>query len=66
MAIVRFTHTIQRHVACPTIEVEGDRVRAFGSTMGNLWTIVDGGDSWTQLSSTLPPIYCVRLIVAAD
>jgi hypothetical protein len=33
---------------------------AFGSTTGNLWTSDDQGDRWRQLSSTLPPIYCVR------
>jgi hypothetical protein len=26
MATVRFTQNIQRHVSCPTIEVEGDQV----------------------------------------
>ena len=31
-----------------------------GSTTGNLWASGDGGDSWTTLSTTLPPIYAVR------
>jgi hypothetical protein len=33
---------------------------AFGSTTGNLWLSEDQGDHWRQLSSSLPPIYCVR------
>jgi hypothetical protein len=33
---------------------------AFGSTTGNLWLSEDQGDHWQQLSSSLPPIYCVR------
>jgi len=33
---------------------------AFGSTTGNLWLSEDQGDHWHQLSSSLPPIYCVR------
>lgn len=32
----------------------------FGSTTGNLFATADGGDSWTQVSGTLPPIYAVR------
>ena len=31
-----------------------------GSTSGGLWATSDGGDSWTTLSSTMPPIYAVR------
>ena len=27
MATVAFTHTLQRHVACPTVEVQGATVR---------------------------------------
>jgi hypothetical protein len=27
MATVAFTHTLQRHVACPTVEVQGTTVR---------------------------------------
>lgn len=33
---------------------------AFGSTTGSLWVSDDGGDSWTTLSTHLPPIYAVR------
>ena len=31
-----------------------------GSTSGGLWASGDGGDSWTTISATLPPIYAVR------
>ena len=33
---------------------------AFGSTTGNFWVSEDRGDSWTLVSSTLPPVYCVK------
>lgn len=35
---------------------------AFGSTTGNLWLSEDQGDHWLQVSSHLPPIYCVRFV----
>lgn len=41
------------------IDETGDRL-AFGSTTGSLWVTEDGGDSWQTLSTSLPPIYCVR------
>jgi hypothetical protein len=41
------------------IDETGDRL-AFGSTTGALWVSENGGDSWTELSSHLPPIYAVR------
>jgi len=31
-----------------------------GSTSGGLWATSDAGDSWTTISTTLPPIYAVR------
>jgi hypothetical protein len=37
-------------------------VLAFGSSTGGLWVSEDGGDAWQELSSHLPPIYCVRVI----
>ncbi|WP_373502801.1 WD40/YVTN/BNR-like repeat-containing protein [Aestuariivirga sp.] len=37
----------------------GDRL-AFGSTTGNLWVSEDQGDSWTTVSTTLPPVHAVR------
>ena len=36
------------------------RCLAMGSTSGGLWVSEDQGDSWTELSTTLPPIYAVR------
>jgi hypothetical protein len=41
------------------VDATGRRL-AMGSTTGNLWTSDDQGDSWTQVSGHLPPIYCVR------
>lgn len=41
------------------IDETGDRL-AFGSTTGNLWVSENQGDSWQQLSCTLPPIYAVK------
>jgi len=41
------------------IDETGDRL-AFGSTTGSLWISEDQGDSWTNVSSHLPPVYCVR------
>jgi len=40
------------------------RLLAMGSTTGNLWHSEDGGTRWAGLSSTLPPIYCVRIVEA--
>ena len=33
---------------------------AFGSTTGGLWVSEDAGDSWAEISHTLPPVYAVR------
>jgi hypothetical protein len=33
---------------------------AMGSTTGNVWVSENGGDSWSQVSSTLPQVYAVR------
>lgn len=40
------------------------RTLAFGSTTGSLWISEDQGDSFMQVSSQLPPIYCVRFLRA--
>jgi len=40
------------------VDETGERL-AFGSTTGNLWISEDGGESWDQVSGTLPPVYCV-------
>lgn len=43
------------------LDVDGSgAVLAFGSTTGALWVSEDGGDSWSELTAHLPPIYCVR------
>lgn len=41
------------------IDESGDRL-ALGSTTGSVWTTEDQGDHWTQVTSQLPPVYCVR------
>jgi len=43
------------------VDPTGDRL-AVGTTTGNLWLSEDGGDSWSTISSTLPPIYAVRWV----
>ncbi|NNE94167.1 MAG: exo-alpha-sialidase, partial [Verrucomicrobiales bacterium] len=35
-------------------------VLVMGSTTGGLWISENGGDSWTEISSHLPPVYVVR------
>ncbi len=42
------------------VDAEG-RGLAFGSTTGSLWASEDGGDRWQELSTRLPPVYCVRV-----
>jgi hypothetical protein len=39
---------------------ETGRELAFGTTTGSLWWSEDQGDHWQNLSTHLPPIYCVR------
>ena len=41
------------------VDASGERLM-FGSTTGSLWLSEDAGDSWTTLSSNLPPVYAVR------
>ena len=49
-------HLVYRH----GLAVSGDgRCMAMGSTTGSLWTSSDGGENWTTLSTSLPPIYAV-------
>lgn len=35
---------------------------AMASTTGNVWIGEGGGDSWTQLPASLPPVFCVRWV----
>jgi hypothetical protein len=48
---------VYRHALA--IDQTGDRL-AFGSTTGGLWVSESGGDDWTMVSHTLPPVYAVR------
>jgi photosystem II stability/assembly factor-like uncharacterized protein len=41
------------------IDATGDRL-VVGSTTGSLWVTENGGDSWSAVSSNLPPIYSAR------
>ena len=47
---------VYRHALA--VDPEG-RQLAFGSTTGGLWVSEDGGDRWTEISHTLPPVYAV-------
>jgi hypothetical protein len=48
---------VYRHALA--LDATGNRL-AFGSTTGGLWVSEDQGDSWTEVSHTLPPVYAVR------
>ncbi len=41
------------------VDETGNRL-AIGSTTGGLWVSEDQGDSWTRISTQLPPVFCVR------
>jgi hypothetical protein len=41
------------------VDASGE-VLAMGSTTGSLWVSTNGGDSWTTVSTHLPPIHAVR------
>lgn len=34
-----------------------------GTTTGQLWMGSDGGEEWTRLFDSLPPIHCVKAAV---
>jgi photosystem II stability/assembly factor-like uncharacterized protein len=48
---------VYRHAL--TIDETGNKL-AFGSTTGGLWVTEDGGESWQEVSHTLPPVHAVR------
>jgi len=50
---------VYRHALA--VDSTGDTL-TIGSTTGNMWTTADGGDSWQQITSTLPPIYSIRFV----
>ncbi|MDQ3739182.1 MAG: exo-alpha-sialidase [Actinomycetota bacterium] len=52
-------HLIYRHGL--DVDDTGERL-ALGSTTGSLWVSEDGGDHFTEVSSDLPPIACVRFV----
>ena len=35
----------------------------FGTTTGQLWVGRDGGEEWSRLFDSLPPIHCVKVAV---
>jgi hypothetical protein len=41
------------------VDSSGERL-AFGTTTGSLYVSEDQGESWQEVSTHLPPIYCVR------
>ncbi len=41
------------------IDETGDRL-AFGSTTGGVWVSEDQGESWQNVTYSLPPVYAVR------
>ena len=43
------------------VDETGERL-VFGSTTGSVWVSEDGGDSWQNVSSNLPPVYAVRFV----
>ena len=48
---------VYRHALA--LDATGDRL-AFGSTTGGLWVSENQGDSWSEITHTLPPVYAVR------
>lgn len=48
---------IFRH--CLVVDGAGDRL-AMGSSTGGVWISENGGDSWTEISTNLPQVYCMR------
>ncbi|MGE3642966.1 MAG: hypothetical protein AB7F96_03830 [Beijerinckiaceae bacterium] len=48
---------VYRHAL--TVDKTGERL-AMGSTTGGLWISENQGDSWTEISHTLPQVYAVR------
>lgn len=50
---------VYRH--CLDVDETGDRL-AFGSTTGSAWVSENQGDTWSCISTHLPPINCVRFV----
>lgn len=49
-------HLVYRHGLA--VDATGDRL-ALASTTGSLWVSENAGDSWSLVSSSLPPVACV-------
>ncbi|MGE0308114.1 MAG: WD40/YVTN/BNR-like repeat-containing protein [Acidimicrobiia bacterium] len=43
------------------VDATGERL-VMGSTTGSVWASNDAGDSWTNVTSTLPPVYSVMIV----
>lgn len=43
------------------LDENGDRL-VMGSTTGGLWISEDQGDSWSEITHTLPPVYAARFV----
>ncbi|HSB88063.1 MAG TPA: hypothetical protein VLD86_17250, partial [Ilumatobacteraceae bacterium] len=52
-------HLVYRH--CLDVDASGRRL-LMASTTGSLWHSEDGGTSFRQITSTLPPVFCVRYV----
>ncbi len=46
---------------CLDVDDTGESL-AFGTTTGSLWSSDDQGERWKQISTHLPPIYCLRFV----
>jgi hypothetical protein len=52
-------HLVYRH--CLDVDGSGERLM-MASTTGSLWHSDDGGDSFRQITSSLPPVLCLRYV----
>jgi hypothetical protein len=52
-------HLVYRHGL--DVDASGERL-AMASTTGSLWVSEDAGDSWQLVTSSLPPVACVRWV----
>jgi len=50
-------HLVYRHAL--DVDASGDRL-AMGSTTGSVWVSEDAGNAWSLVSTTLPPVACIR------
>ncbi|HWL45857.1 MAG TPA: hypothetical protein VNQ73_23155 [Ilumatobacter sp.] len=50
-------HLVYRHGL--DVDASGEQL-VLGSTSGGVWTSIDGGDHWTEVTNDLPPVLAVR------